>query len=111
MNDSMLIRWNEILRRHPIAAGALLTLFTFAIYGGALSNSFVYDDESQIIANPFVLNARLWKKIFTGTVWSFNSATAHDNYYRPLQMFYYWLIYRLSGPNPAVFHAAQILIY
>jgi len=107
----MQARWNEILKRHPVTTGALLTLFTFATYWGALSNSFVYDDESQIIANPFILNAQLWKKIFTGTVWSFNSAAARDNYYRPLQMFYYWVIYRLGGPNPALFHVTQILIY
>lgn len=92
-------------------AGALLALFTFVSYWRALPNSFVYDDESQVIANPFVLNANLWSKIFTGTVWSFNSATARDNYYRPLQMFFYWLVYRLGGPNPALFHALQILIY
>lgn len=111
MDDSMLSGWNKLLKSHRLVACALMGLFTFVSYGRALSSLFVYDDEGQIVTNPFVLNPHLWTKIFTGTVWSFESSTSRDNYYRPLQMFYYWLVYRLGGPNPAVFHAIQILIY
>lgn len=103
--------WNERLKGHPWTVGALLALFTVVSYWGALRNSFVSDDESQINANPFVLNPHLWTKIFTGTVWSFNSASARDNYYRPLQIFWYWLVYRVGGPNPGLFHVLQILVY
>jgi len=103
--------WNERLKKHPRLASAILALIAVVAYHGAIRNTFVYDDEPQILFNPFVYNARLWTRIFTGSVWSFNSATARDNFYRPLQMFYYWALYHVAGPNPAVFHLAQVLIY
>ena len=107
----LLSRWNDLLRKHPRVAAAFLTLFTVIVYAGALRNSFVYDDEPQIIANPFILNPHLWTRIFTGSVWSFMTADNIRDFYRPLQMFFYWLIYRLAGPNPGVFHLVQVLIY
>lgn len=107
----MLQRWNEGLKNHPRISALTLALFTVVVYAGALRNTFVYDDEPQILNNPFVYNRHLWTRIFTGSVWSFNSASAPDLFYRPLQFFYYWLVYRTAGPNPAVFHLLQVLVY
>jgi tetratricopeptide (TPR) repeat protein len=103
--------WNARLKEHPRISGSFLTLFTVITYWGALRNSFVMDDEPQILINPFVVNPHLWTKIFTGSVWSFNSVARNDNFYRPLQIFYYWIVYRAAGPNPGVYHLLQILIY
>ncbi len=107
----MLERWNEQLRKHPGYAGAALFLLSYVILRGALAGKFVFDDIPQILQNPFVSNPRLWQKIFTGSVWSFRGAAEHDYFYRPLQFFVYWLLYRLGGPNPAVFHLFQLLFY
>ncbi len=107
----MLNRWNEKLKHYPGVAGALLLFATFAAYAGALANQFVYDDGPQILENPFVLNPHLWSRIFTGSVWSFRGVAVGDNFYRPLQVFVYWLLYRWAGPNPAAFHAIQLLLY
>lgn len=99
------------MQRHPGAAGAFLALAAFSVYAGSLKNIFVFDDESQIIDNPFILNPHLWTKLFSGSVWSFVSAAQSDFFYRPLQMFYYWLIYRCVGANASVFHLVQLLVY
>ena len=52
-----------------MVAGALV-LVTFAVYGTSLAAGFVYDDEQQVVQNPFILNPHLWTKIFTTSVWS-----------------------------------------
>lgn len=104
-------QWNERLRNHPAVAAAFLSLAVAATYASAPRGVFVYDDDSQIIANPFIQNSSLWTQIFTGSVWSFNGAGMRDNFYRPLQFFYYWLVYRAAGPNAAVFHLLQLFFY
>jgi tetratricopeptide (TPR) repeat protein len=90
-------------------AGAILGAVTFAVFSGALANGFVYDDNPQIIENAFIQNSHLWKQIFTGSVWSFQGGKT--NFYRPLQFACYWILYRMGGPNPAVFHLLNLLVY
>jgi tetratricopeptide (TPR) repeat protein len=89
----------------------VLFLITYVVYCGTLSNLFVHDDIPQVLENPFLRNARDWTRIFTGSVWSFRGPAQHDNMYRPLQFAVYWLLYRIKGPNPVVFHLALLLIY
>jgi tetratricopeptide (TPR) repeat protein len=102
---------NQQLEKHPRLAGALLFLFTFMVFQGTLAGSFVFDDIPQILENPFVRNPRLWPQIFLGSVWSFRGPAEHDYMYRPLQFAVYWLLCRLGGPDPALFHFFHLLIY
>ena len=103
--------WNAWLQGYPYVSAATLVLVTVAAYAASLRGGFVYDDEQQILQNPFVLNPHLWRRIFTSSVWAFQGVGAWGNFYRPLQIFAYWLLYRLAGPDPAVFHAFQLLLY
>ena len=105
----MFERWSEALEKHRLLAGASLVLITFVVYAGALANDFCYDDGQQIVTNFFVLNPHLWKRIFTGSVWSFQGGST--NFYRPLQFVCYWLTYRIAGFNPAAFHLFNLLVY
>ena len=100
---------NRRIGKYRLLAGAFVFVITFVVFAGALSNGFVYDDGPQIVQNPFVLNPHLWKRIFTGSVWSFQGAGT--NFYRPLQFVCYWVLYRMGGPNPAVFHLLNLLLY
>ncbi len=106
----MLERLNNSISKHTRRTGALLALLTIVVYAGTLSCQFVFDDIPQILENPFVTNAGFWKRILTGSVWSFRGAGEHDNFYRPLQFVVYWLLYRVNGANPAVFHLFQLLL-
>lgn len=107
----MFQKWHEQLKEHRGLAGAFLILVPYLVYSGSLANWFAYDDEAQILRNPYILNSHLWPRIFTGSVWSFLGVAFRTTFYRPLQFFSYWLIYRLSGPNPAGFHLVNVLLY
>ncbi len=107
----MFNRWEEWLEKDRRAAAGLLVVITLLVYAGSLANGFVHDDESQVLQNPFILNAKLWTRIFTGSVWSFRGAALSAQFYRPLHISSHWLVYRLAGPNPAAFHLFQVLLY
>ena len=107
----MLSQCNEYVKNHSYAAGAVLALAAAVVFSGVLSNGFVYDDGKQLLENPFVRNTHLWWRIFTGSVWSFLGAAAETNFYRPLHIFSYWLIWRVAGPNPAAYHFFQWILY
>jgi hypothetical protein len=102
---------NRWTRNHPHWAGGVLFLATYLVFCGTLSSFFVHDDIPQVLENPFIRNAREWTRIFTGSVWSFRGPAQHDNMYRPLQFATYWVLYRLNGPNPVVFHFFLLLFY
>ena len=89
----------------------MLFLTTYVVFCGTLSNLFVHDDIPQVLENPYLRNAGLWTRIFTGSVWSFRGPAQRDNMYRPLQFITYWALYRLKGPNPVIFHLALLLFY
>ncbi len=105
----MLDELNRRISENRLLAGTLLCATALVVFSGALSNGFVYDDGPQILQNPFVQNPHLWKRIFTGSVWSFQGAGT--NFYRPLQFVCYWVLYRIAGPNPAAFHLLNWLLY
>jgi Flp pilus assembly protein TadD/4-amino-4-deoxy-L-arabinose transferase-like glycosyltransferase len=100
---------NKRLAKHHLLAGAVLATAAFVVFSGSLANGFVYDDNPQILQNAFVQNPHLWKRIFEGSVWSFQGG--RTNFYRPLQFACYWILYRIGGPNPAVFHLLSLLLY
>jgi protein O-mannosyl-transferase len=100
---------NRRIAKHRLLAGAAVAAVTFFFFSGSLATGFVYDDNPQILQNAFILNSHLWKQIFTGSVWSFQGGKT--NFYRPLQFACYWILYRIGGPNPAVFHLLNLLLY
>jgi tetratricopeptide (TPR) repeat protein len=108
---ALLNRFEDLLKKHSVVAKWLLVLATVVAYGRMLANGFVYDDGKQVLENPFVRNPRLWRRIFTGSVWSFQEAPSAGNFYRPLHIFSHWLVWRVAGPNPSVFHLYQLVFY
>ena len=107
----MLDRWNNLLKGHPGVANWLLVLINVSVFRGMLANGVVYDDGKQVLENPYVLNAHLWRRIFTGSVWSFQGPAVQTNFYRPLHIFSHWLVWRVAGANPAAFHLYQLIFY
>jgi tetratricopeptide (TPR) repeat protein len=86
----------------------ILLLLAFLPYANTLFSGFVYDDNFQVMANPFVHSFRHLREIFTTTVWAFQGAQGVTNYYRPLMTFDYLLCYKLFGPVPFGFHLINI---
>src|SRR5262249_35807931 len=102
---------NDLLRNHAAVAKALLILATVLAFGGTLANGFVYDDGKQVLENPFLRNPHLWRRIFTGSVWSFEGVAAETNFYRPLHIFSHLLVWQVAGADTGAFHLYQLVFY
>jgi tetratricopeptide (TPR) repeat protein len=79
-------------------------------YLNTLGAGFVYDDNYQIVGNPYLRSFRYLRQILFTPVWSFKYAHVHTNYYRPLMPLQYLLMYKLYGPLAYVFHLANVLM-
>jgi Tfp pilus assembly protein PilF len=88
----------------------ILFLVSVVSYANTLLNAFVYDDELQILANPYVKSWHYLPQIFTTTVWSFIGAAGDSNYYRPLMTFTYLLLWKAFGDLPFGYHLFNILL-
>ena len=80
-------------------------------YTNILVNGFVYDDNTQVLNNPYIQNFHHLREIFSTNVWSYVGAQGVSNYYRPLMTFGYLICYQLFGPLAYGFHLASILIH
>jgi tetratricopeptide (TPR) repeat protein len=89
----------------------LLILCAALPYANTLFNSFVYDDNTQVLNNPYIQSFRHLREIFTTTVWSYVGAQGVTNYYRPMMTFGYLLCYQFFGPLAYGFHLASILLH
>src|SRR5258707_7037313 len=88
-----------------------LFLLAFLAYANTLVGSFVYDDNYQVVENPYAHSFRYLPKIFSTSVWSFQGAQGQTNYFRPMMTFGYLLFYQIAGPLPFSFHLANIVLH
>jgi tetratricopeptide (TPR) repeat protein len=90
----------------------LLLLWTTILYFSALSNPFVYDDQSQIAKNPDINSLRTVLVYFRQPS-AFDQAFAPQpgSFYRP----FFWLSLtidnKISRRSPEFFHATNLLIH
>jgi len=98
------------VRRHTFVA-ALLCLVSLVSYWGTLQAGFVWDDNFQIVRNPYLHADHPFTKLLFSDVWGYTRGgqVGTSNYYRPLQMLTYRLTYGVAGLNPAVFHGVNLL--
>ena len=99
---------SRLARALPIAA---LIAFATLPYLNILFNGFVYDDDNQLVLNPYVRSFHYLKEIFTTNVWSFRGVTAITNYYRPMMTLGYLVGYKLFGLRPYGFHLISLLLH
>lgn len=99
--------------RGAFAAAVVVTLVVAAaVYANTLSNGFVYDDDAQVLENPWIRDAKFIPNIFTQSVWSFLEAKAFtSNYYRPLMHLIYMVNYHIFGLRPWGFHLVNISLH
>ena len=90
---------------------ALLIALAVLPYVNTLRNGFVYDDNTQVLNNPYVQSFSHLSDIFSTTVWSYVGAQGVTNYYRPLMTFSYLLLYQAFGPMAYPYHLASILLH
>src|ERR1017187_6925368 len=90
--------------RREAAICFILFLLALLPYVNTLFANFVYDDNFQVVGNPYVHSFRYLREIFTTTVWSFQGAAGVTNYFRPMMTFGYLLAYQIAGLVPFSFH-------
>jgi len=80
-------------------------------YLNILYNGFVYDDDNQVLKNPYVRSFHYLKQIFTTNVWSFRGVGSITNYYRPMMTLGYLACYKLFGMRAYGFHLVSLLLH
>src|SRR5215469_808996 len=90
----------------------MIALFLLAVgcYLNTLVNAFVYDDELQILQNPYIKSWHYLGAIFRTTVWSFIGAAGDTNYYRPMMTLTYLVLWKIFGDSPLGYHLLNILL-
>ena len=104
-----LSRWRSIHLSDQALIG-LLILLAVLCYGNSLFNGFVYDDEQQILQNPYVKSWHYLPQIFSTTVWSFVGAAGTTNYYRPLMTFTFLALWQIFKDLPFGFHLFNVTL-
>ena len=87
----------------------LLAAVSMALYARGLWNTFVTDDESEVLQDRLIRSFRDWPALFAHNVWYFAGSETH-NYYRPLKLIAYSIEYHLFGFRPAAWHVFSILV-
>jgi protein O-mannosyl-transferase len=90
---------------------AILLFVTFLCYGNILTNGFVYDDDLQLLNNPYIRSWHFVPQIFGTTVWSFLGQAGSTNYYRPLMTLSYLVWWKIFGPMPFPFHLFSVVVH
>jgi tetratricopeptide (TPR) repeat protein len=76
-----------------------------------VTNGFVYDDDQQILQNPYVKSWKFVPEIFSTTVWSFVGHAGATNYYRPLMTLTFLTLWTIFGDAPSGFHLFCLAIH
>lgn len=100
----------EKLLSSKYTAIAIILIVSFGVYLNTLSNGFVYDDESQVLNNPWIKNIRHIPQIFLSDIWGFKGE-AISHYYRPLIHIVYTIDYYIFGLKPWGFRLSFMLLH
>jgi Flp pilus assembly protein TadD len=103
----------ETVRRGDSRRDGLIYAIVFLAgvipYLNSLSFGFAYDDNYQIVGNPYLRSFHYLKQILTTPVWSFKYVKVATNYYRPLMSLEYLLLYQAYGTLAYVYHLASVV--
>lgn len=90
----------------------IFILIGLIVYGNALFNGFVWDDEEQVLSNTLAHSISNLPQFFAGSTFnSGGSGGLGGLYYKPMMTICFAFIYSLFGPNAFVFHFFQISLH
>lgn len=96
------------LAEYFTAAALILPVLLFL---RVLFFDFVYDDEVQILGNPWIHSFRNLPTFFTQPVWGFLHRPDIHGYYRPLFLVLFTVCYKLFGEEPLGWHAVNLILH
>ncbi len=89
----------------------LLLLLAVVPYVNTLQNGFVYDDNNEILTNPYIRSFAHLGDIFSTRILAHLGARGATNYYRPVSIVGFLLCYKLFGLLPYGFHLANLVLH
>lgn len=100
-------------RPNHTAACLFIAVCCALVYLNTLTHEFVWDDNFQIVRNPFLHGDEPLARLFVTDVWGYThpDQKGSSNYYRPLQMVTYRLISQMAGLKSSAFHAVNLLFH
>ena len=101
-SNSPLVKYLSVL--------ALPMLAAVLVYANTLGGGFVHDDTSQILENPWVKDLGKLPSAIANPVWAFKY-TSPTNYYRPVQMGLYNLLWAVADGAAWPFHALNVFLH
>jgi hypothetical protein len=88
----------------------IIAAVAFAVYSPSLFNGFVYDDNHQIVTNPWIKNFNHLFEIFSSNTAGMAKRCA-SNYYGPMMYVSYLLDYHFFGLRPLSYHLTNALFH
>jgi len=76
------------------------------VYLNSIFNPFIWDDISLIVENPYIKNLKFFSNCFKTDIYM-----KFSSFYRPLQIIFYSLIYKISKLNPIGYHLLNIFLH
>jgi protein O-mannosyl-transferase len=90
---------------------ALLLFLAIAPYFNTLQNGFVYDDNNEVLTNPYIRSFSHVGEIFSTRILAHLGSRGATNYYRPISIFGFLICYKLFGLLPYGFHLANLVLH
>jgi tetratricopeptide (TPR) repeat protein len=88
---------------------ALLALVAVLAYINVYPNTFLFDDEFLLVKNTYLHSWKHLGDIFTSTTTA--GFGGKDSFYRPLQIFSYFIVTQIFGFEKYAFHGLNVLIH
>lgn len=89
----------------------ILLLLGVVPYTNTLQNGFVYDDNNEVLTNPYVRSFAHLGDIFSTRILAHLGARGATNYYRPVSILGFLLCYKLFGLLPYGFHLVNLVLH
>lgn len=97
------------MRKKIILHLLIILAFGIVAYANSFSNEFLYDDEHYIQRNSYIRDFSHLKDIFRKNV---GAGSFHlDNFYRPIQLLAYSIVYRIFSLNVFGYHLLNLLLH
>lgn len=100
-------------RISPYAAACAFipVVLAFLVYYGSLANGFVYDDNEQILRNPWITSIGYLDDILLSDSFGFFKQTFQKVSYRPMMFVVYMAEYAMFGVAPWGWHLINVLLH
>lgn len=102
---------SKIENVHSLYLITILVIIPLIIYFPSLFNSFVWDDEEQIVNNTIIQNLSNIPSLFTSSTFNTGGAGLSGFYYKPLMSITFSINYLLWKTNPFGYHLFDLTLH